>query len=126
MKAFDSNKLLNICIAFSKEQNLSKLLEIILREAMSITNCDAGTLYMLEEDKLHFKVSVTKSMHIYQGIEDTAFLPPVDLKKESVCGYCAIEKTVLNISDVYHSKTFDFSGPKKYDAMTGYRMICSP
>ena len=129
MREFDTKKLLNICMAFSKEQDHSKLLEIILQEAMSITNCDAGTLYILEDNKLHFRVISTKSLHVYQGINDTSLLPSVEMTPENVCSYCAIEKTVLNISDVYNSTTFDFSGPKKYDAMTGYKthsMLVSP
>ena len=48
-------------------------------------------------------------------------LPPVPLKEENVCAYAAIHKELINVEDVYHSEHFDFSGPKKYDAMTGYR-----
>ena len=36
------NKILGIGIALSKEKDKNKLLELILNEALSITNCDAG------------------------------------------------------------------------------------
>ena len=48
-------------------------------------------------------------------------LPPVELHEENVCAYAAIHRELVNIPDVYHSDRFDFSGPKRYDAMTGYR-----
>ena len=48
-------------------------------------------------------------------------LPPVELREENVCAFSAIHRELVNIPDVYHSDRFDFSGPKRYDAMTGYR-----
>ena len=50
------NDLLNIGIALSAEKNHKKLLERILSEARRITQCDAGTLYILEDGRLVFKI----------------------------------------------------------------------
>ena len=38
-----------------------------------------------------------------------------------MCSYAAIHREVVNISDVYASSRFDFSGPRQYDSLTGYR-----
>ena len=41
-------------IELTTEKNKNRLWENMLRKAMSISHCDAGTLYLLEEDGLHF------------------------------------------------------------------------
>lgn len=121
MKQPDVNKLLDIGIALSKEKDYDKLLEIILREAMDITSCDAGTIYTLSGEALHFKIMITKSMDLYKGGKDTEALPPVPLSRKNVCACCAMDKALVNIADVYDSDKFDFSGPRNYDALTGYK-----
>ena len=47
-------KLNKIGIALSAEKNLHKLLEMIVDEAMDITNADAGTLYLMIDNKIVF------------------------------------------------------------------------
>ena len=42
------------------------------------------------------------------------------LSEENVCACGVLYRRLINIPDVYESSRFDFSGPKKYDAMTGY------
>lgn len=114
-------KILSIGIDLTTEKDRNKLLEKILIESMDVTNCDAGTLYVLEDEALKFKVMKTLSMGVSQGENGEEInLPPVPLKEENVCAYCAIHQQVINIADVWHNDTFDFSGPKKYDGMTGY------
>ncbi len=55
-------------------------------------------------------------------------LPPVPLytsgntpNKANVSSYCALTGETINIADVYEAEGFDFTGPRKYDAATGYR-----
>ena len=114
-------KIISIGIELTTEKDRNKLLDKILEESMDVTNCDAGTLYVLADNALKFKVMKTLSMGISQGENGEEIdLPPVPLKEENVCAYSAIHKKVINIKDVWRNDTFDFSGPKKYDAMTGY------
>lgn len=113
--------LLEISIALSAEKDYNKLFNMILTKSMEISNCDAGTLYLYENDKLYFKIMKTLSKGVDQGSDGSEInLPPVELKPENICAYCAINRQILNIPDVYASESFDFSGPKKYDSMTGY------
>lgn len=115
------NRLLDIGIALTAEKDYNKLLEKILTEARNITNADGGTLYIHEDNKLHYKIMQTKSMNIYKGGKGEKInFPPVDMVRSNVSAYCAITKQVVNIPDVYHSELFDFSGPKKFDETTGY------
>jgi len=112
---------LKICLALSAERDREKLLSMILDTAMDITNCDAGTLYLLEEDGLHFCRMVTRSQHIRQGGHaDPITLPPVPLEPAYICAWAVLENQAINVPDVHHDSRFDFSGSARYDAMTGY------
>ena len=59
------------------------------------------------------------------GLGEPIDLPPVEVSKTTVSGYCALKKEVVNISDVYSTEFggIDFSGPKRYDAITGYKTV---
>lgn len=114
--------LLNIGIALSAEKNRSRLLEMIVTEARKITNCDAGTLYLKQEEQLVFKIIQNESLNIFMGGgNEEISLPPVPLKKENVSAYVALTGQSVNIPDVYDYNGFDFSGPRQYDKITGYR-----
>ncbi len=115
-------KLLEISIALTSEKNREALLERILTAAMDLTNCDGGTLYIKNGDALDFKVMITNSQNILQGgRHGKILLPPVPLSKSNVCAYSVLEKKLINIPDVYNSDLFDFAGPLRYDALTGYK-----
>lgn len=124
MKMPDAEKLLNIGIALSADSDSDHLLRIILDTAMELTECDGGTLYILKGKKLEFHIMVTLSQNIDRGGNGEKIdLPSVPLLKENVCAKAAIEKAVINVPDVYNDPRFDFSGPRKYDKMTGYRTV---
>lgn len=122
LEYYDFERILKIGIRLCTEKDRNKLLESIVENGMQITHCDAGTLYLLEDDRLVFKIMKTLSMGIScvsegEPMED---MPPVPMEEENVCAYTAIHREIINIADVYDSDRFDFSGPKRYDALTGY------
>lgn len=118
----DFLSILDIGIAVAGEKDRNKLLDMIIDKGMELTNCDAGTLYILKDDKLHFKIMKTISQGVDKGRNGEVIdIPAVPLREENICAYSAIHKKPLNIEDVYFSDEFDFSGPKNYDKMTGYR-----
>lgn len=123
MKRAGAEKLLEVGLALSKEKDPNKLLEIILDAAMEITCCDGGTLYILQENALHFRIMVTKSMDCRKGMDGEVIdMPPVALTRKNASAYCAMEGRLVNIENVYdEADEFDFSGIIKYDAITGYR-----
>lgn len=118
----DFERILNIGIGLSTEKNRNRLLESILESGMKITNCDASTLYLVEDHQLVFQIMKTLSLGISSGTdgEPVADMPPVPMTEDNVCTYVAIHREIVNIPDVYDSDRFDFSGPKKYDALIGY------
>lgn len=118
----DLKEIVNIGIALSIEKDRNRMLEMILWGAMKISKCDAGTLYLKNGDQLDFKIMKTLSQNVSKGQNgEFIALPPVKMLEENVCAYSAIHREVVNIKDVYCSERFDFKGPKKYDAITGYR-----
>ena len=114
-------RILNLGIAFSKERSKERLLDRILEAAMDLTGCDGGTLYTNNGSELEFNIMITRSQGIHQGSEGDAInMPPVPLTRSNVCAFSALERRLINIPNVYECAEYDFSGPKKYDAMTGY------
>ena len=119
-----SEKILDIITAFDSEKDYFKLLNVILTKMMEISDADAGTLYILEDGRLHFKIIRNITLDIFQSEEDKINLPPITLDENNivnVCAYSAIKNEIVMIDDVYENGEFNFSGPKRYDEITGYR-----
>lgn len=118
-------------MALSVEKDIKKLLGMILTEARSLSHADAGTLYILDKDenRLRFEILQNDSMS-KQTTENSEFkftLPHVPLFEQgrpnhaNVSSYVALTGQVVNIPNVYEAEGFDFTGPRRYDAATGYR-----
>ena len=117
----DMEKILSVITEMSKESNYYKLLEDILEVGMDISHSDAGTLYLLRNERLEFFFMITKSMNIKKGgVNEKIDLPPVDLNSSAVAALCARTKKIINVKDVYSDLEYNWSGPKKYDELTGY------
>ena len=121
----DPNWLLDVILSFNSKMDYISLLNVILTNMMEITSSDAGSLYVVEDGKLHFRILKNNSLGIFKiaSSEDEIELPPVVLDSgniENVSAYSAIHNEVVIIEDVYSSNEFNFSGPKKYDKITGY------
>ncbi|MDH4215276.1 MAG: GAF domain-containing protein [Gallionella sp.] len=121
-----------IGIALSQQRDLNSLLETILVAAKRITNADAGTLYLLEQEQqtLRFEILRNDSLNVAMG--GTSGVPISfpeirlydDIGKPNhamVVSHAALTGETVNISDAYQAQGFDFSGTKGFDAKTGYR-----
>ena len=116
-------KLSDIGRALSGVYDLNILLEMIVDQARSFTNADAGTLYIVEDNTLRFQIVQNDSLKIRLGGKtgETIPFPPVELKESNVSAFVALKGKSVNIPDVYDTDLFDFTGPKKFDQSTGYR-----
>ena len=124
-------QLIQIGLALSAEKNISRLLELILDGARDLANADAGTLYIIDEDKknLRFEILQNDTMKTRMGGTSgiTISLPKVPLYRDgepnysNVSSYTVLTDEIINIQDVYEAEGFDFTGPRKYDESTGYR-----
>jgi len=126
------NQLVQIGIALSSENDTSKILEMIVDEARSLCNADAGTLYIIDKERkrLRFKIVQTESMNIRIGGASGSEMtfPAIPLYKEdgqpnhsNVSTYVALTGETITIPDVYEADGFDFTGPRNFDQATGYR-----
>ena len=123
------DKLTNIGIALSSEKNIAALLDLIITEAISLTSSDAGTLYLVDKEfhALRFEIMYNNQRNGSGKYIKKADLPPVPLyfddgnpNFKNVSSYVALKGESVNVKDVYGENEFDFSGAKKYDAVTGY------
>lgn len=117
---------MQISTALSKEKDLSKILEMILKEAISYTNSEGGTIYLKEDNKLFFKSLINKKLDIHVNNPD---FPSVGLyfngkeNSENVSAMSALKKRTVNVPDVYtyNIDGFSFEGVKKFDKSNNYR-----
>ncbi len=124
--------LIQLGIALSAERDHNKLLETILREAENLTNADAGTIYLInDEQELEFAIVHNETLGIHlggtSGNEITfrtlkLFDPKTDKPLDkNVASYSAIHGETINIEDAYSEEDdFDFSGTRTVDARTRY------
>jgi len=120
----DLSKLFEIILAFNSETSYYGLLELILKKMMELTNADAGTLYIVDDTLLRFKIMRNITLGTYQSAHDEITLPPILLDEnniQNISAYCAIKNEIVSVDDVYYNERFNFAGPKKYDQITGYR-----
>ena len=105
-------------------QDVDVLLERILTETRRIVNADAGSIYVVEGDKLKIKYGQNdthlKELAPGEKLPYTSFSFPINEKQ--ICGYVAISGKPLNIKDCYRipeSKPYKFN--KNTDITTDYR-----
>ncbi|MBI3479175.1 MAG: GAF domain-containing protein [Nitrosomonadales bacterium] len=121
-----------IGIALSQQRDLNSLLETILVAAMRITHADAGTLYLYDQERQLLRFEILRNKTLNKAMGGTSGVPiafdPIQLYDETgkpnhamVVSYSALSGETVNISDAYAVEGYDFSGTKKFDAMTGYR-----
>lgn len=121
MRQEEMKKILEIGVLLSAERDLDCLLERILGCVMELANCDAGTLYLREGDTLQFEIMRNDTLKTYSGGRGKRpELPPVPLRRDNVCAMALLEDRTICIEDVKNNQEYDFSGPARYDAMTGY------
>jgi len=116
--------ILNIGIALSAEKDPNRLLEMIVSEARRITKADGGTLYLVDDDKLVYRIMQNESMGTFKGGGGEVIpFPPVSMVMGNISAFAAITHQSVNIPNVYNDITFDFTGPKKFDEATGYHTL---
>jgi len=118
----ETDRLLSIGVALSAERDISKLHELIVRNARELTRADGGSLFLLEKtegeaDKLRFAVAQTGPDDA--GTHLGAVLP---LTRGSVAGYVALTGEVLRIPDVYEiPESAEYRFNQSFDKQNGYR-----
>jgi len=126
-----TNKLFQIGLAISGEKDIGRLLEMIVEEAINLTNAEGGTLYIVSDDETHLRFAVihSKPLNIRLGgrYGEITWEPVIlkykdgSLNYQNVSAYAALSGCVVNIPDVYFAEGFNFEGTRAFDKRTGYR-----
>ncbi|MBI3455689.1 MAG: sensor domain-containing diguanylate cyclase [Candidatus Rokubacteria bacterium] len=96
------HELVQIGLALSRETDLGILLDRILTEARRFTRAEAGTLYLLEGDTLHFAVVQNDLLTLRLGEEEMRRClqaEPLRLNEPSLAGHVALTGDILNLHD---------------------------
>lgn len=115
-----THQLADIGIALSAQRDPVKLLETLLTQARELADCDAGSLYLIEE------IAGVRSLHFKLAQNDTANVPfkeaRLPLTTDSLSGYVALSGNELSIADAYlidPSEPYSFN--RSFDEQVGYR-----
>jgi HD-GYP domain-containing protein (c-di-GMP phosphodiesterase class II) len=127
-------KLQEIGTLLSAEQDLTKLLGLILRESRHLTNADAGTVFVRHEevetiehatgkDNIH---KVTPFLVIKVAQNDSLSFPFKEIKlpfdRKTISGHVAESGEILNLGDVYQLPAgAPYAYSKAFDQKSGYR-----
>jgi HD-GYP domain-containing protein (c-di-GMP phosphodiesterase class II) len=127
-------KIQEIGVQLSAEQDLTKLLDLILRECRFLTDSDAGAVYVrlddvqfvegaTGKDDIH-KITPSLALKVVQN--DSISLPFKEMRlpfdQKTISGFVALRGEVLNLSDVYHLPPgVPYTYSKAFDQASGYR-----
>lgn len=114
------NKLASVGIALAAENDLATLLRKILSEGQNISNCDAASLFLIDNDKESMTFKLTQNDSIDFPFQESKF----KLDAKSISGYVAQNKAALNIADAYNispESVYQFNS--SFDTSTGYETV---
>lgn len=114
-------QLSDIALSLSTRMEFQELLETILREARRLAGCEAGSLYLVEDEsgeqpELVFKLAQNDRVSV-PFVETRLPMTPT-----SIAGYVAVSGETLDIPDVYHippGRPYSFN--RSFDDEMGYR-----
>ncbi len=84
-------------------KDIDSLLDLLLLGARTITSADAGSIYLVKNNKLSFEY-VQNSSIINKDKSNKKYLymkNELEINNDSIAGFAALNKQILNIDDVY-------------------------
>jgi len=132
----DFKNIIRLDSELNQIQDFDLLLERILFEARSVVNADAGSIYITvptvnQEDgkeKLSIKYSQNDTIqkNLPPGQKMIYSIFSVLINDKSISGYCAKERALINIPDMYNiPSTATYSFNSTFDSITGYKTVSS-
>ncbi len=99
--------------------NIDEIMLDVSKDICTLLNADRFTIYVLGEDKISLVSKVKTGLNMFKDIR----LP---IAEQSIAGYAALNKKMLNIKDVYDEKELATYSPnlrffQDMDKRTGYR-----
>jgi HD-GYP domain-containing protein (c-di-GMP phosphodiesterase class II)/phosphoribosyl 1,2-cyclic phosphodiesterase len=124
-------KLNEIGTSLTGEKDINKVMQKIVNGAKQLCRTDAGTIYLMSEDKKYLKFSIVQntSLELSMGGDSENInwehLPLYNsdgsVNRTNIAVRCAVENQLINIDNVYDDLWKHYKGPKSFDDATGYR-----
>src|ERR1700675_4068925 len=107
--------------------NIDEIMLELSQDICGLFNADRLTIYMVSEDKTSIVSKVKTGLNSFKDLK----LP---IAEQSIAGFVAVDKKMINIRDVYDEKELKTYSPhlnflKQVDTKTGYRtkqMLVTP
>jgi HD-GYP domain-containing protein (c-di-GMP phosphodiesterase class II) len=107
----------------NKVKDIDSLLDLLLLGARTITGADAGSIYLVKDDKLSFEYfhndtfmakDKSRKKYLYAKQE-------IEINNNSIAGFVALNKHILNIEDVYKIQgRVPYSFNRSFDESSSY------
>lgn len=115
--------LINTIGTLNQLQDVDMILDSTLREARLLANADAGSIFLLRNNRLEFRHVQNDTLFGAKGggmfQYSTETLP---VSSKSIVGYAALSKQMVAIDDAYHiSPELPCRFNSSFDEMNGYR-----
>lgn len=122
-----SNGLQSVTNRIHATSNIDEIMLELSQEICGLFNADRLTLYLVSEDKTSIVSKVKTGLNSFKDLK----LP---IAEQSIAGFVAVHKKMINIRDVYDEKELKGYSPqlnflKQVDSKTGYRtkqMLVAP
>lgn len=104
-------------------KDIDSLLDLLLLGARTITGADAGSIYLVKNNKLSFEY-VQNSSITSKDRSNKKYLytkHELEINNDSIAGFAALNKQILNIDDVYKIKGMaPYSFNRSFDDSSSY------
>ncbi|MBF0097115.1 MAG: GAF domain-containing protein [Magnetococcales bacterium] len=110
-------------LELGSEQNRMALLRKILFGGRDLLNCDAGTLYLVTENKTLAFTLRTNDDEALPSFEIPLYDQEGKPVERFISTWCALHNQPVVIDDIYQEIRFDVSGTKRFDESSGYRTV---
>ncbi len=109
--------------AFNYLQDIDAILDKILEEARSLSNADAGSIFIVEDDQLRFGYVHNDTLFKKNEANEEIYVDfSVPIDDQSIVGYVALTGHTVVIDDAYHlSSSRPFTFNSDYDMKSGYK-----
>ena len=117
------NRILQIMEKLSHLKDVHALLDEVLLQARHLTQADAGSIYLIENNVLNFSYIHNDTLFDTSGVNKFLYKSnTLAIDNHSLAGYVALSGQPLIIDDVYHiPEGMPFSFNKSFDQLSGYR-----
>ena len=117
--------LLDFFNRISQYTDTNIVLDTILDQARSLTRADAGTIYLVEDDRLVFSYTANDTLFPGSAANKYIYLKSsLPISTESIAGFVAFTGRALNIPDVRKiAATEPYTFNDSFDRTTGYRTV---